>query len=112
MGLHEFRNTLKKLRFIDRQDWMRDTFWRFFRNDPVRGFIDADEVEAEAIWDLIKPDESELDELRSCVVAFGAPSMVQWARDSGLPEGHLHPEHYDLLERCGARMVDFTRGEI
>jgi hypothetical protein len=55
--------------------------------------------------------DAEIWDLKMSVVAFAAPSMVQWARDMGLPEKHLYPEHYDLLERCGARMVDFTRSE-
>jgi hypothetical protein len=56
--------------------------------------------------------EAEIADLRASVVAFGAPSVVQWARDMGLPDKHLHPEHYDLLARCGARMDDFTRGDV
>lgn len=60
---------------------------------------------------LIAALRAEIDDLRRSVVAFGAPAMVQWARDAGLPPGHLFAEHYDILERAGARMVDFTRGE-
>ena len=55
--------------------------------------------------------EAEIADLKVSVVAFGAPSVVQWARDMGLPVKHLFPEHYDLLARCGARMDDFVRGE-
>jgi len=55
--------------------------------------------------------EAQIADLKVSVVAFGAPSMVERARDMGLPDKHLFPEHYDLLARCGARMDDFTRGE-
>lgn len=51
-------------------------------------------------------------ELREAIVAFAGPWAAQWAKEHGLPDGHLHPEHYDLLERCGARMIDFTRAEM
>lgn len=64
------------------------------------------------ILDLIasaRRDAEEIERLKSDVCAFAAPWAVTYARDMGLPEGHLHPSHYDLLERCGARMVDFTR---
>jgi hypothetical protein len=51
----------------------------------------------------------EVADLRQSVIAFAGPWAEQWAREHELPKGHLHPEHYDLLERCGARMADFTR---
>lgn len=53
---------------------------------------------------------AEIADLKQSVIAFCAPWAVTYARDFGFPEGHLHPTHYDILERCGARMVDFTRG--
>ena len=51
----------------------------------------------------------ENERLRSCVVSFLAPWAVRYADDFGLPKGHLHASHYDLLAECGARMDDFTR---
>ena len=54
----------------------------------------------------------EIEELRACVIAFGAPWATNYAADSGFPAGHLHPTHYDILARCGARMDGFVRGEI
>ena len=51
----------------------------------------------------------ENEDLRSSVVAFCAPWAVTYAREHGLPDGHLFANHYDILERAGARMVDFTR---
>ena len=59
--------------------------------------------------DVIETLQSETNELKSFVVAFGAPWAVQYAKDFGLPKGHLHPTHYDILEKCGARMDDFAR---
>jgi len=54
---------------------------------------------------------AEIESLRSDVIAFCAPWAATYARDCGLPEGHLHPAHYDILARAGARMDAFTRGE-
>lgn len=51
-------------------------------------------------------------DLKQSVIAFCAPWAVTYARDGGLPDGHLHPGHYDILEKCGARMVDFTRANL
>lgn len=51
-------------------------------------------------------------ELKQYVIAFGAAWAVQYSRDFSLPEGHLHPTHYDILEKCGARMDDFTRAKL
>jgi hypothetical protein len=114
MTQHEFREALAKLRFVDCHPWMGEAFWRMFQDDPAKGFLRADDETAAKIWELIKPPEDERDaeirDLKMSVVAFAAPSMVQWARDMDLPDNHLHPEHYDLLKRCGARMVDFKRG--
>ena len=52
---------------------------------------------------------AEIGDLKSSVVAFAAPWAVTYARDMGLPDLHLHPTHYDILAKCGARMDDFTR---
>jgi hypothetical protein len=54
----------------------------------------------------------EIEELRACVIAFGAPWAANYAADFGFPPGRLHPTHYDILARCGARMNDFVRGEF
>lgn len=55
---------------------------------------------------------AEVTELRMSVVAFGGPWAAKYARDCGLPVGHLHPTHYDILTRAGARMDSFIRGEV
>jgi len=53
----------------------------------------------------------EIKELRRDVIAFCAPWAAIYAHDHGLPDGHLHPVHYDILARCGARMDAFSRAE-
>lgn len=51
----------------------------------------------------------ELAGARRSVCAFGAPWAVEYARNMGFPDGALHATHYDILEKSGARMVEFTR---
>lgn len=41
-------------------------------------------------------------------VSFAAVWGAQWAREHGLPDGHLHPNHYDLLKEAGANLQHFT----
>lgn len=53
-----------------------------------------------------------LAEANLTLVAFAAPTMVQYAKDCGLPKNSLHPNHYDILAKAGARMDSFTRAEI
>ncbi len=67
---------------------------------------DLDKQEAA---DALERRMDEVADLKMSVVAFGAIHAVNWAKDGGYPKGSLHPDHYDLLERCGARMVAFTR---
>ena len=55
---------------------------------------------------------AEVRALRQDVIAFCGPWAATYARDLGLPSGHLHPTHYDILERAGARMDDFTRASV
>lgn len=57
---------------------------------------------------MIEPTH-EIEELKRDLIAFCAPWAATYARDYGLPDGHLHPVHYDILARCGARMDDFIR---
>lgn len=52
----------------------------------------------------------EIADLRISVVAYLGPHAAFWAEANGQPN-YLHPRHYDLLEKCGARMVDFKRYE-
>ena len=55
---------------------------------------------------------AEVADLKTSVIAFCGPWAVAHAAKHGLPINHLHPTHYDILERCGARMVDFTRAAL
>jgi|KBSMisStaDraftv2_1062788.scaffolds.fasta_scaffold01831_14 hypothetical protein len=55
---------------------------------------------------------AEIADLKVSVVAFCGPWAAQYGKDAGWPTGHLHPAHYDLLEQCGARMIDFTRAAL
>ena len=58
------------------------------------------------------PRDAEIADLKELVVAFCGPWAAQFAKEWGLPKNHLHPTHYDILARCGARMDDFTRAEL
>ncbi|MDX3926777.1 MAG: hypothetical protein QHC90_13360 [Shinella sp.] len=55
--------------------------------------------------------DAEIADLKESVIALCGPWASAYAKERGLPEGHLHPTHFDLLEKCGARMDDFTRAE-
>ena len=56
--------------------------------------------------------EPTVDELKGWVQALATAWGRHYASDlCGLPDGHLHAQHYDILERCGARMDNFTRWE-
>lgn len=52
---------------------------------------------------------AELKDAQTSICAFAGPWAATYARDMGLPDGALHFTHYDILEKAGARMVDFTR---
>lgn len=60
----------------------------------------------------IKRLRAEVADLKCSVVAFGAPAAARWAENFNLPPRHIHPTHYDILQRAGARMDDFVRGEV
>lgn len=90
------------------------------RGNPIEGPGVTDFYEIEPLFPIsslasrdarIAELEGEVNDLKQSVIAFCGPWAGIYARDFGLPDGHLHPTHYDILERCGARMVDFTRGE-
>ncbi len=55
---------------------------------------------------------AEVADLKLDVIAFCALHAGAYARTYGLPDGHLHPQHYDTLARCGARMDSFTRAAL
>lgn len=62
--------------------------------------------------DAIAALTRELADLRQTVIAFAGPHAASYAREFGFASGELHPTHYDILERCGARMTDFRRADI
>jgi hypothetical protein len=70
---------------------------------------DPDKDEAAA---RIEALEAENADLKTSVVAFGAPWAVEYARARGLPDGHLIAGHYDILAKAGARMDSFTRAAL
>lgn len=51
-------------------------------------------------------------ELREEVKAYLAVWADEHARRGGLPEGHLHPAHYDRMAELGCRMEAFTRAAL
>lgn len=67
---------------------------------------------AEDDINLLRNAAKEIRDLRQSVIAFAAPHAALHARSSGLPDGHIFAQHYDLLERCGGRMVAFTRHDV
>lgn len=86
--------------------------YRAFLTPPTSPPDHPAQAELDRLRDRVAALEAENAELKSSVIAFCAPWAVRYARDHGLPEGHLSPVHYDILERCGARMVDFTRAAL
>jgi len=64
---------------------------------PRKGTAEAEVVRLRA----------ENEDLKQSVIAFLGPWAVKYAETHAL-DG-LHPTHYDILEKCGARMVDFKR---
>lgn len=89
----------------------RDDFVRRETRDITNDLRDANDKLAavEAERDAAR---AEVAELKSWVVAFGAPWAALHAMQMGWPRGHLDPGHYDILERCGARMASFTRAAL
>jgi hypothetical protein len=59
-----------------------------------------------------RAQQAEIEDLRISVIAFCGLWAVQYAKDQGLPPWHLFPDHYDILERAGARMESFKRAEV
>jgi hypothetical protein len=63
----------------------------------------------EALAGRVRELEGALADANVSICAFAGPWAVRYARDFGLPEGHLTATHYDILEKAGARMDSFTR---
>jgi hypothetical protein len=87
---------------------------RTFGDDTLAAAQDAynKAMTAEVNGEDLTDPAREIADLKQSVIAFAAPWAGRWAREHGLRDGHLHPTHYDLLARCGARMDDFVRAEI
>lgn len=79
---------------------------RLEETDPLKLNVTQLLTEAAA---CIREMVEELADARRSVCAFGAPWAVEYARNMGFPDGTLHATHYDILEKAGARMVEFTR---
>jgi hypothetical protein len=72
----------------------------------------GDEIGAATLRALLAERDAlkaEVEDWKMSFIAFAGPAAAQHARDSGLPDGHLHPHHFDMLEKAGARMDSFTR---
>jgi hypothetical protein len=54
----------------------------------------------------------ELADANHTIVAYVAAQAVRHAEHCGLPNGHLVPHHYDILQKAGARMDSFTRAAL
>ena len=61
--------------------------------------------------DEIERLRAENEDLKISVRAFGGPWAVSFAKNAGLPYGTMHPTHYDILAKAGARMDAFKRGD-
>lgn len=89
-----------------------EQFWGGTTTDEARCALVVQPVSADAL----SARDSELEALRQSVLTFAAPWAAQYGQDRGWSEGELHPDHYELLKQCGARMDDFrprvdTNGE-
>ena len=94
--------SLASVRQTDRIASMRETY---------REIVESDRGESELMSDYRWACD-EIERLCQEVAAFCGPWAVTYAVEHGLPPGHLHPEHYDILARVGARMDDFKRAEM
>ena len=70
----------------------------------------ADEIQS--LRQRVERLEGALREANETIVAFAGPWATKYARDIDLPLGHLHPTHYDILEKAGGRMDAFTRASL
>jgi hypothetical protein len=85
-------------------NWLRQDHGKGWKDTVNR--YDTAPFEAAAEIERLQAENADL---KMSVIAFCAPWAVSHAQASGLPDMHLHPTHYDILERSGARMDGFTR---
>ena len=83
-----------------------EEYLRIYGGDVAQNILDA----LNYFRCLALHREGEVADLKSWVITFLAPFAVEYSNAHGL-DG-LYPTHYDMLERCGARMVDFKRAEL
>jgi hypothetical protein len=80
----------------------------YLRNAPVQTGYTRTDIAQARIAEL----EKEVTDLKNVAISFCGPWAATYAKRFGLPDGHIHPAHYDILEHCGARMNDFTRAAL
>lgn len=106
----------------DAMKWARKRWTAYYRGigytrgawEVSRGRDDSNEVmiTAEAYRAGHAARDAEVAALRADAVPFIAAWAAHWAREQGLPEGHLHPTHYDILEKFGGNVEQFTRAAL
>lgn len=100
--------------FVELDNWLED---RADADHPTGalGPQPNDEMRMLGELELIRKGftalEAENASLKQDVIAFAGAWGGYYAELHQLPANHLHSTHYDILERCGARMVDFVRHE-
>lgn len=78
-------------------------------DDPTGGISDGARLIRFLVDVVIAERDAEIADLRTSVIAFAGPFAAEYARDRNWPAGHMAAHHFDILERAGARMVDFVR---
>ncbi len=84
-----------------------------FEGDPMIDALLSDVPEAgrriQALEAELAGVRTENADLKQSVIAFCAPWADEYARSFGLERNEMHPGHYDILAKCGARMDSFRR---
>ena len=90
----------------------------YVHHDDAQAEIARLKLERNYAQDSLDAAQSEIARLTAAladantsVIAFSSIWAVQYAKDLGLPEGHLAPVHYDILAKAGARMDGFSRAK-
>lgn len=81
------------------------------RKSEVDG-IECRDATISGLEEQLADSQKEIEDLKVWLVTYGAVYAARYAEQLGLPSGTIHPSHYDILERCGARMNDFTRAAL